>query len=225
MKLHAHKVSTVSRPVLLLIAQEKLDVAFVEVDMMTGEHLKEPFTRLNPSRQVPVLEDGDFVLTESSAILKYLAGKFDLAAYPKGLRERAHVNEVMDWFNTGIYRDYGYNLIYPQVYPHHVRSPEDANRVTVEWGSSRIPGWLGVLNDHWLGAGNPYVCGEAMTIADYFGACVLTAGDLVGASFANYPNVERWLGRMKALPAWSQVNDVHYGFAASLKDKPFVTFS
>ena len=41
---------------------------------------------LNPNRQVPLLVDGDLRLTEGSAILKYLADKHDLPAYPSRLR-------------------------------------------------------------------------------------------------------------------------------------------
>ena len=62
----------------LLIAEKGLDVAEQVVDLMTGEHHQEPFVRINPNRLVPVLEDDGFRLTESSAILKYLAEKFDL---------------------------------------------------------------------------------------------------------------------------------------------------
>ena len=80
------------------------------VDLLTGEHLKEPYAAINPSRLVPVLEDGDFRLTESSAILKYLADKVGSPAYPKDLQKRARVNEMMDWLNTGFYRDFGYGL-------------------------------------------------------------------------------------------------------------------
>jgi glutathione S-transferase len=59
MKLYMHPVSMTSRPVRLFIADNKLDVDEQLVDLMTGEHHKEPFASLNPSRMVPVLEDGD----------------------------------------------------------------------------------------------------------------------------------------------------------------------
>lgn len=122
MKLYMHPVSMTSRPVRLFIADNKLDVDEQLVDLMTGEHHKEPFASLNPSRMVPVFEDGDFRLTESSAILKYLADKIDSPAYPKDLKQRAKVNEMMDWLNTN-YRDWGYGLAYPQVFPHHICCP------------------------------------------------------------------------------------------------------
>jgi glutathione S-transferase len=222
MKLHAHKISTTSRPILLFAAENHIPLDLVVVDLMTGEHLKEPFTKLNPSKQVPVLDDDGFVLTESSAILKYLAEKINSPAYPKDLKKRAHVNEVMDWFNTGYYREWGYHLIYPQVYPHHVRNPVDANRVTVDWGKNQSEFWLDVLDQHWLGKGNRYVCGDAITIADYMGAVYLSAGELIGCTFDRFKNVNRWMNSMKALPSWSTVSDVHNGFVQSLKDKKFV---
>ncbi|MBI3992515.1 MAG: glutathione S-transferase family protein [Candidatus Lambdaproteobacteria bacterium] len=223
MKLHMHKVSTTCRPILQFVAENKLDVEMVVVDLMTGEHLKEPFTRLNPNKLVPVLEDGDFILTESSTILKYLAEKFGSPAYPKDLKQRAKVNEVMDWFNTTFYREYGYHMVYPQVYPHHVRQPETANTVTVDWGKGQAGFLLDVLDKHWLGPRRNFVAGDKMTIADFFGAGLLTCGDLIGVNYKHYPNTSRWLSRMQALPSWGAVNDVHNGFAESLKAKQFVT--
>jgi len=84
------------------------------------------FVAMNPNSRVPVIDDDGFILTESSAIMKYLADKFDLPAYPKGLKERARVNEMMDWFNTGLYRDFGYGFIYCQVFPNQKREGEAA---------------------------------------------------------------------------------------------------
>jgi glutathione S-transferase len=132
MKLYMHPVSMTSRPVRLLIAEKGLKVDEEVVDLMTGAHHQEPFVSINPNRLVPVLEDGDFRLTESSAILKYFADRFDLPEYPKDLRQRAKVNEMMDWFNTNFYRDYGYGLGYPQLFPHHKRRSDEAQAATVE---------------------------------------------------------------------------------------------
>jgi glutathione S-transferase len=224
MKLYFHPVSTASRPVMLFCAESKIPYEPVVVDLTTGAHHKEPFISLNPSRLVPVLEDEDLVLTESSAILKYLADKTGSPAYPKDLKQRARVNERMDWFNTQHYREWGYHLIYPQLFAHHKRKTEEAQNATLEWGRTESEKWLEVLDKKVLGKAK-YLCGDQITIADYFGAEILAAGDLIGVSFKRFPNVDRWMATMRALPSWKTVHEVTDGFAASLKGKPFVTIN
>jgi glutathione S-transferase len=223
MKLYMHPVSMTSRPVRLFIAESGIEVDEQVVDLMVGEHYQEPFAALNPNRLVPVLEDGDLRLTESSAILKYLADKIDSPAYPKDLRQRAKVNEMMDWFNTNFYRDFGYGWIYPQLFPHHRRPDDAVHAATIAWGKERAKTWLQILNDHWLGDGRPYLCGEKITIADYFGASLLTLGEVIRCDFSAWPNVARWLANMKQLPSWPTVNEALYGFAEAVKDQNFDT--
>jgi len=220
MKLYMHPVSVTSRPVRLFIAESGIDVDEEIVDLMTGAHHQEPFISINPNRLVPVLEDGDLRLTESSAILKYLADTIDSPAYPKDLKQRAKVNEAMDWFNSNFYRDYGYGLIYPQLFPHQKRRSDEAQAATIAWGKERSLIWLKLLNDSWLGS-KPYLCGERITIADYFGVCILTAGEVIRCDFSPYANIHRWLGTMKQLPSWPAVNEALYGFAEAVKDQPF----
>jgi glutathione S-transferase len=216
-----HPVSTTSRPIRLFIAEHKLPVEEQVVDLMTGEHHQAAFSAINPNHLLPVLDDDGLRLTESSAILKYLADKFDLPEYPKDLKQRAKVNELMDWFNTNFLRDYGYGLIYPQLFPHHKRPTPEAQQVTLAWGKERAKAWLGILNDHWLGPDKNYLCGDAITIADYFGACLLSLGEVIRCDFSAYPNVQRWLNNMKRLPSWPKVNEVLYGYAGSVKDQSF----
>jgi glutathione S-transferase len=222
MKLYMHPVSITSRPVRLFIAENGIAVDEQIVDLMTGEHYQEPFTALNPNRLVPVLDDGDLRLTESSAILKYLADKIDSPAYPKDLKQRAKVNEVMDWFNSNFYRDYGYNWIYPQLFPHHKRRSDEAQAATIAWGKERSLGWLQLLNDSWIGS-KPYLCGDRITIADHFGVCILTLGEVIRCNFSPYPNIQRWVGSIKTLNSWPQINEALNGFAEAVKDQPFET--
>jgi glutathione S-transferase len=222
MKLYMHPVSMTSRPVRLFIAENKLPVEEQVVDLMTGEHHKEPYVKINPNRLVPVLDDGDLRLTESSAILKYLADKHNLPSYPKDLKQRAKVNEMMDWFNTNFYRDWGYNLCYPQLFPHHVRPSEEGQRAAVEWGRERSKFWLQVLNDYWLGDGRPWLCGDSITIADYLGGSIIALADIIRFDLTAYPNVRAWLANVKGLDNWAAVSGALDGFAAAVAEKDFV---
>ena len=77
--------------------------------------------------------------------------------------------------------------------------------------------WLPVLNDHFLGPNNQYLTGNTITIADYFGACLVTLGELIGYDLSPYPNITRWLDNMKKLKSWPQVNEVFNGFKEQLK--------
>ena len=223
MKLYMHPVSMTSRPVRLFIAENKIPVDEVTVDLFTGEHMKPPYSDLNPNSLVPMIEDGDMRLTESSAILKYLADKIGSPAYPKDLKARAKVNEIMDWLNTNFYRDWAYNLAYPQLFPHMKRRSDEAHAATIEWGKEQSKRWLQVLNDHYIGPSNQYLTGNTITIADYFGAALVTLGELIGCDLKAYPNISRWLDNMKKLKSWPQVNEVFDGFKAQLKGQQFVT--
>jgi glutathione S-transferase len=164
MKLYMHPVSTATRPVRLFIAENSIECDEEMVDILKGAHYQEPYASLNPNRMVPMLEDGDLRLTESSAILKYLADKYDLPSYPKDLKTRAKVNEVMDWLNTQFYRDFGYGLIYPQLFPHHKRRSDEAHAGAIAWGQQGAKNWLQILNDHWIGPKNQYLCGNELSI-------------------------------------------------------------
>jgi glutathione S-transferase len=210
-----------SRGLRLFIAENGIEVEEQVVDLMTGEHHQEPFATLNPNKLVPVLVDDDLTLTESSAILKYLADKINSPAYPKDLKKRAKVNEIMDWFNTNFYRDFGYGLVYPQIFPHHKRPSDDMQSGTLAWAKPRTEGWLSILNDHWIGADQQYLCGNEITIADYFCVALLTLGEVVRCDFSKYPNIERWIGNMKKLNEWGNVNEALYGLAEAVKEQPF----
>jgi glutathione S-transferase len=222
MKLYYHPASTTCRMVMLFAAENSVPLDMQLVDLFTGEHYKAPFEAINPNHLVPVLEDGTFRLTESAAILKYLADKIGSPLYPKDLQARARVNERMDWINTQLCRDLAYGTVYPQIFPFHKRRSDEAQDATVQWGKERAQAWLKVLDGHILG-GNDYLCGSAITIADYQASAFVALAELIGCDFAEFPNVKRWLGRMKALASWKEVNAAIDGYAATLKGQPMVS--
>ena len=223
MKLYHHPISTTSRTVMLFAAESGIPLEMQVVDLFSGEHVKPPYASLNPNRLIPTLEDGDFVLTENSAILKYLAEKTGSPAYPKDLKQRARVNERMDWTSTQLCSDLVYGLVYPQIFDSHKRRSDEAQAATLERARERAHTWLTVLNDHILGPGSNYLCGDALTIADYHAVSYVALAEVIGSDLAAYPNVRAWLGRMKALKSWPRVWSVIDGFAETLKARPMVT--
>lgn len=221
MKLHMHPVSTTSRPILFFLADQGIEgVETNVVDLMTGEHHQPAFAALNPNRMVPVLEDGDFVLTESSAILKYLADVHDSPTYPKELKARARVHEAMDWLSSNLMKELAYNLAYPQLFPHHKREDEAHQRGVLSRGSEQTKHWLGGLDGYFLGD-RPWLAGDAISIADYQGSGLISLGEAIGCDYSAYPNVSRWLAAIKARPGWAATHDVYEGFVGSLAGQSF----
>jgi len=205
----------------MFIQDNNLPVEEEVVDLMTGAHHQEPYVSVNPNRQVPTLDDDGFILTESSAILKYLAEKNGSPAYPAGdIKTRGKINEMMDWINANFYRDFGYGLIYPQVFPTHKRPSDQAQQATLDWAKEKSGGWLDILDQKIIGS-RSHLVGDKLTIADYFGTAIFTTGELVGCDFKNYPNVKRWLDGMKQRPAYAGVFGPFNDFTKSLKGQSF----
>ena len=207
MKLYYHPASTTSRIVMMFAAEEGIALDYQIVDLMTGEHLKPDYKALNPNCLVPMLEDEGFRLTESAAIIRYLAGKYGSSAYPADLKERARVDEAMEWFYSNYYKDHGYGMVYPQVFPHHKRPTEEIQAGTLTWGKEKAQHWLGILDKDLIGPSRKFLCGDHITLADYVGAEMVTLGELVHCQYLDYTNVCRWINNMKGLKEYIDVQN------------------
>ena len=108
---------------------------------------------------VPVIDDGDFRLRESNAIVRYLADKHGRAdLYPRDPKQRATVESWMDWAST----DFASGMR-PVFHGLVVKNPAFADMVEAgakEWGAQ-----MRVLDQH-LSANGPYVMGTNFTVGD-----------------------------------------------------------
>jgi glutathione S-transferase len=213
MRLYCDPSSTTCRPIILFAAEIGLELDLVHVNLMAGEHHQPWFAALNPNRTVPVLQDGEFVLTESSAILKYLAEATKAVAYPKDPKQRARVNERMDWFATFFLHDVCYGVCYPEILPHY-RMSEATQGELFAYFRPRAVARFDVLNG-WL-AETPYVCGGDITLADYLGACFATLTELVHMDLSAWPNMQRWIATIKKRPAWDQTQCAFHGWLSAI---------
>lgn len=216
MKLYYDPASTVCRGIMLFVAEAGLKIEFEYINLFADQQMEPAFAQVNPNRTVPALIDGDLVLTESSAILKYLADLTGSPAYPTDLRERARVNAAMDWFNTGFYHAYGYTQVYSRMLAHKYGLSDAAAQAEYEAKGLEVSiRCLDVLNDHMIGAGD-FVCGPAITIADYFGLPIVALGEIVEFDLSRWPNIQRWVATMKSRPDWSDVDVGFQGMKAAI---------
>jgi glutathione S-transferase len=78
-KVHRHPISGHCHRVELMLSLLGLPFERVEVDLLKGAQKQPAFLAKNALGQVPVIEDGAFLLADSNAILVYLATKYDSA--------------------------------------------------------------------------------------------------------------------------------------------------
>ena len=119
------------------------------------------FLALNPNAMVPVLRDGDLVLTESNTIVRYLAGRerrHDLL--PVEPADRARVEQWMDWGATDL------NGAWRYAYVSLVRrSPAHRDAAAVAASIAEWNRLMTILDGH-LQRGGPYAAGASFTVAD-----------------------------------------------------------
>jgi len=91
MKVYGHPQSTCTRKVLCALAEKEEKAEFVLVDIWTGKQKEPDHLAKQPWGQIPVLEDGDFRLFESRAIIRYVSEKSNKGTVltPKDLKAKA----------------------------------------------------------------------------------------------------------------------------------------
>src|ERR1700733_5448255 len=112
--------------VLWMLRELGVDFEFVNVNLVAGENRSQEFLALNPAGKLPVLVDGDFVLTESVAIVVYLAEKYaDKGLLPANLEARARVNRWLLFAATELEQPLWRIARHTSLYPKDKRLPGD----------------------------------------------------------------------------------------------------
>jgi glutathione S-transferase len=119
------------------------------------------FQRVSPFGVVPVIDDDGFILRESNTIVRYLAAKHGRAdLYPVDLRERARVEQWMDWAATDLYQG-----VRPVFLGLVIKMPAFQDPKLIEVASADWNRQMNILDAH-LEASGPYLMGKSFTIAD-----------------------------------------------------------
>lgn len=201
-RIHRHALSGHSHRVQLFASLAGINYELVDVDLVAGEHKKEPFLSLNPFGQVPVIEDGEITVADSNAILVYLARKYAPDWLPTDPVQEAEVQKFLSLAAGEI-----------------ANGPAAARLVTVfgaQLSSERAIAVAKIAFDRlerhleerqWLVGDRPSIS----DIAIYSYTAHAPEGNV---SLESYPNIRGLLGRIEALPGFVGMQATPVGLAA-----------
>ena len=155
------------------------------------------YRTLNPNGRVPMIEDGDFVLWESNAIVRYLAARYgsDTSWYQRDVCVRAQADKWMDWTTStfaGPFRDLFWGML---------RTPAEQQDWVLINGASKTCAELLSIVDQALSE-KPYLSGDEIGMGD------IPLGSFIYAWFEmplerpSMPNLEAWYERLKLRPCY-----------------------
>lgn len=206
-------LSQPSRTGLLLLKLVNAPHKVKLVDLDNGEQMKPEFLALNPFHQVPVIKNGDFVLTESVAIAKYIVRKVqcDDHWYPADIEKRARVDEYLAHHHTGIRRGcrgVAMNFVFrEEPVPQEEKEAAYAEFLVV----------LDGFENYFLKRG-PFIIGDKISIADLFAISEITQARLGGRDFlSGRPKLQEWIERVKkeTSPHFEDVFKIIHDFIAT----------
>jgi len=174
---------------------QELGVAFdaVTVNLPAGEHRRPDFLAVNPAGKVPVLVDGDLVLTESVAIALYLGENYGGGAFvPRDPRLRAHLDRWLLFTATELEQPLWRISRHTAIYPEDKRLPAD-----VALARDEFTEMAKVLDQHMVE--REFLVGNSVTVGDFVLAYTLDWAQLVGL-LDRLPRLEGYMLRMYDRP-------------------------
>lgn len=187
----------------VLWALQEAGVPFERVDagLTYGVVDTADYAAKNPNCLVPLLEDGDFVLWESNAIVRYLCARYAPTLYPHDLRARFDAERWMDWQQTALNRAGGAAFI------QFIRTPiEQRSAEVIDASRAAMAPLISLLNQHL--ANRCWMSGDAFSMADIPVACDIHRWWNLPQPAPDAPHLQRWFDAILARPATRGVLDL-----------------
>lgn len=195
------RISSINVRKVVLCAQ-MLNIPFQRIDagLSFGVVNTPDYLMLNPNAMVPTLQDGEFTLWESNAIVRYLCARKN-QLYPSALHTRFRAEQWMDWQQTSLNRASGTAFV------QWIRTSEaQRDRALIAQSVAATEPLLDLLNQALQN--QSFIAGEQMSMADIPIACEVHRWWGLPQSRPSWPHLERWYAHMRQHPGSAGVLDL-----------------
>lgn len=198
LKVWGRKNSSNVQKVMWACGEMKVPVNRIDLGGPFGGDKEPPYLALNPNGLIPTIEDGDLVLWESNAILRYLTAKHDMGGlYPADLRERAGADRWMDWQLTTA------GPALTPLFLQLIRTAADKRDAKIiEDSRLKTATTLKIFDAHL--ANNDYAGGKRFTMGDIALGIVVYRWFQFAVERPNLPALKAWYDRIAARPAFQE---------------------
>jgi glutathione S-transferase len=170
-----------------------IDFESITINLAAGEHRRSEFLKINPAGKLPVLVDDDLVLTESVAIVLYLAEKYPHKGFlPTDIKQRSQVYRWLLFTVTELEQPLWRIARHTMLYPEHLRLTAEVSLARQDFADM-----VAVLEDHMEGC--QFIVGDTVTIADFVCAYTLDWANEVQL-LDGCPHLLQYMERMYARP-------------------------
>ena len=187
---------------LLEAAGEPFETAMVKLHK--GENYSDEYKAINPRAQVPVLVDGEQVITQIVAIVNHLNDRFpQLELIPREPLARTRMLETLAWMNNTVHPTFTHVFL-----PHKFAQSDAAKAEIKAFNASLYAGLMTELESLVQNAGlagKPYLAGERFGPLDAYTLTLARWGSIAGVDPAAFPATWDFIGRIATLPAVARV--------------------
>jgi glutathione S-transferase len=188
----------------------KVRVVLREKELAAELQVEEPWRRrpefvpLNPAVEVPVLEDGPLVVSDSAAICEYLEDAYpDRPLLGATLEERAETRRLVAWFDVKFNREVT-DLLWREKLVKRLRANAMPNSAAVRAGLANLRGHLEYVA--YLIERRNWLAGDGFSLADIAAAAHISVVDYLGdVPWDDFPESKLWYARIKSRPSFRPV--------------------
>lgn len=200
LKIYGNKISFKVNKVRFVANYLGLENELIMLNPMQGDMKTEEYLKINPVGKMPAIIDGDFKLSESGAIIRYLAAKAKSDLYPEDIEKRAEVDQWIDFgtqhvgaalikvfFNTVIYKVLGAD------------KDEKSLAEGRDWAVNRF---LPIVDQQL--AENEFLCGSKISLADLNLLAYIEMVEPCQIDLSAFANISKWSNHLRSQEFYTQ---------------------
>jgi len=169
-----------------------LEYEYIQVNIREGEHRTEQFLKLHPAGKVPVIDDDGFLLFESDAIIKYLASSEMSSLYPEDVKQRARIDQWIDFTSIHVGGAMG-RVLFNRVFASFAKIPSDERSLAD--GIKFLDRFLPVIDSQL--AKESYLSGNQFSLADIALLATVDPAEVAGISLSSYEHLGKWRNELR----------------------------